>query len=180
MRRTQLKIISWSYLAANMFVFIELILLFGVKNPRMGNCVNICASPYSNWASLLMITIATCRLVPTHLFLISFYIIPRRFNAGSDKEISLLNDTQQPLLEQNLCLVEDDINWQRENRGDSMSGSGSGVNVPKDDSTSLFSGKLSGRGVRRSSKKMHRPNESLVLQHADTSYSIQGQPYPFD
>lgn len=38
MRRKQLKIISYSYLAANALVIVELVVLFGVKNSQVVNC----------------------------------------------------------------------------------------------------------------------------------------------
>ena len=63
-------------------------------------------------------TLSICHLLPTHLFIISFVIIPRRFHATDEEGIQLTNDEtishKEPLLEQNLNLVEDDINWQRD------------------------------------------------------------------
>jgi len=92
MRRKQLMIISYSYLAANMLVIVELIILFGFKDPALINCAKLCANPFTNTASLVLLSIAIIHLVPTNLFLISFYIIPRRFNATDAEEITLDDD----------------------------------------------------------------------------------------
>ena len=118
MRRKQLKIISYSYLAANMLVIVELVILFGLSNRHVVNCARLCANPNTNAAAFFLLALAFCHLLPTHLFLISFVIIPRRFNTTGDEEIQLTSDdiasNQQPLLEQNLNLVEDDMTWQRD------------------------------------------------------------------
>ena len=85
-----------------MLVFAELIITFGVANHAIENCVEVCANPYNNGASMLLLSFAICQLVPTHFFLISFYIISRRFNATVDDDIELANEVsnlQQPLLE---------------------------------------------------------------------------------
>ena len=93
MRRTQLKWISHSYLVANMLVILELIILFATKDEGFGNCSRLCAQPYSNGASVYLLMLAICHLVPTHLFLYSFYIIPRRFYVSEDSEdVKVIND----------------------------------------------------------------------------------------
>ena len=116
MRRKQLSLISISYLAANMLVIVELCLLFGMRGPEVANCVRLCAQPYSEGAAALLFSLAMIHLVPTHLFLYSFYIIPRRFYATEDEHVELASDQSQqinePLLQENLLLVEDNINWQ--------------------------------------------------------------------
>ena len=43
MRRKQLKVISWSYLIANLLVFAELLLIFGTHNENLGQCAEVCA-----------------------------------------------------------------------------------------------------------------------------------------
>ena len=50
----------------------------------------------------MLLTFAIIHLVPTHFFLYSFYIIPRRFYATEDRDMRL-NDAS-PL---NEALVED-------------------------------------------------------------------------
>ena len=80
-RKQQLRLISYTYLAANIFVIAEIILIFGVKNPGLNDCANLCAQPYTNPAALLLLVFIIIHLVPTHFFIYSFYIIPRRFNA---------------------------------------------------------------------------------------------------
>ena len=115
MRKKQLKVIAYSYLAANMLVVVELALLFGIKNPAMANCAKLCAQPNSNAAALLLFTLMVIHLIPTHLFLYSFYLLPRRFFATREKDVQLVGDAgllNQPLLGEQLHLMEDDINWQ--------------------------------------------------------------------
>lgn len=103
MRRKQLKIISYSYLAANALVIVELIVLFGVKNTSVANCAAACANPNTNLAAFFLMALALCHLLPNHLFIISFVIIPRRFHATDDEGIQLTNDDtvshKEPLLE---------------------------------------------------------------------------------
>lgn len=103
MRRKQLKIISYSYLASNMLVIVELVILFGVKNAHVVNCARLCANPNTNTAALFLLALSLCHLLPNHLFIISFVIIPRRFHATDDEDIQLTSDNiasnQQPLLE---------------------------------------------------------------------------------
>ena len=114
MRRKQLKLISHSYLAANMLVVVEIALFFGVKSPGLQDCANLCAQPYTNSAAVLLFAFTVIQLVPTHLFLYSFYIIPRKFHATHEEDMVLVNDLgilSQPLLEENLMLVEEDVNW---------------------------------------------------------------------
>ena len=77
-RRKQLRWISFSYLAGNMLVFAELVMVFGLREHGIGNCVEVCANPYNNGASILLLSFAVCQLVPTHFFLVAFYILVRR------------------------------------------------------------------------------------------------------
>ena len=94
MRRKQLKLISVSFLAANMLVIIELIILFAVKNPALANCAKLCAMPKTNAAAFFLLFLTLCHLIPTHLFLYSFYVIPRRFYATSDEDLELQTDVR--------------------------------------------------------------------------------------
>lgn len=43
MRRKQLKVIAHSYLAANIFVLLEILLIFAVQTPGLENCASLCA-----------------------------------------------------------------------------------------------------------------------------------------
>ena len=52
MRRKQLRLISLSYITANMLVIAELVTLFGIKDPAFTNCARLCAQPYSNGANI--------------------------------------------------------------------------------------------------------------------------------
>lgn len=101
-----------------MLVIVELVILFGVKNSHVANCARACAYPNTDGAAVFLFAISLCHLLPTHLFIISFVIIPRRFLESDDEGISLTNDdttaNKEPLLEQNLNMVDDDMNWQRE------------------------------------------------------------------
>ena len=81
-------------MAANTLVFVELILLFGMKNPDVANCAQLCAHPSTNGMAGLLLFFSVCHLLPTHLFLYSFYIIPRRFNATSDQAVDLIRDVR--------------------------------------------------------------------------------------
>lgn len=81
-RKQQLKLISYTYLAANMLVIVEIILIFGVNKEGVQNCANLCAKPYTNTAATLLWVFSIIHLMPTHFFIYSFYIIPRRFYAG--------------------------------------------------------------------------------------------------
>ena len=141
MRRKQVKWVSYSYLAGNMLVFVELTLAFAVKNNHVGNCVETCANPHANGAAMLLLSFAVCQLVPTHFFLISFYIIPRKFIATVDDDIDLTQNErgnlQTPLLDSNLNAVGENMNW----REDRSTKEGS---VVRDDNYSAFSGRLSG------------------------------------
>ena len=68
-----------------------------------------CAQPYTNAAAALLWLFLVIHLVPTHIFIYSFYIIPRKFNARHQTDEVELNESgllSQPLLE-NLMLVED-------------------------------------------------------------------------
>ena len=46
--------------------------------------------PNGNGAALLLFCIMICHMVPTHLFLYSFYFIPRKFYAAQDENIKML------------------------------------------------------------------------------------------
>jgi len=57
-------------------------------------------------------TFALINLTPTHFFIYSFYIIPRRFYASEADDMKLLEDAngiRQPLVE--AYLVEDEMDW---------------------------------------------------------------------
>lgn len=116
MRRKQLQLISYSYITANMLVIAELFTLFGVKDPAFTNCARFCAQPYSNGASIYLLVLSICHLVPSHLFLYSFYIIPRRFYASAESEdMKLVKDLKSldtPLLNDNLSAVGESMTWQ--------------------------------------------------------------------
>lgn len=104
-----------------MLVLVELALLFGIKNQKISNCAKLCSVPQGNGAALLLLVIMICHMVPTHFFLYSFYIIPRKFYATEDENIKIgeANDSgglNQPLLQEGMILVEDDINWHKEPR----------------------------------------------------------------
>ena len=133
MRRTQLKLISYSYLIANMLVVIELIVLFGTTTDSLATCSG-CAMPNTNGSALYLFMLTICHLVPTHLFLYSFYIIPRRFNVATEAEnMSLVNDPgalQTPLLDENLNAVGSSMTWQKEHdRQSSFSGSQANISA---------------------------------------------------
>ena len=86
-----------------MLVLVELALLFGIKNQKISNCAKLCSVPQGNGAALLLLVIMICHMVPTHFFLYSFYIIPRKFYATEDENIKIgeANDSgglNQPLL----------------------------------------------------------------------------------
>ena len=91
-RKQQLRLISYTYLAANIFVIAEIILIFGVKNPGLNDCANLCAQPYTNSAAFLLLVFIIIHLVPTHFFIYSFYIIPRRFNASQAEDILITSE----------------------------------------------------------------------------------------
>jgi len=94
-----------------MSIIAEMVLIFGVKSPVVQHCAILCAQPYTNAAASLLWIFHVIHLVPTHFFLYSFYIIPRRFNASQTAEDMQLTETEllnQPLLYENLMLVQDD------------------------------------------------------------------------
>ena len=72
-----------------MLVLVELILVFAIKNPAMANCARLCAQPYTNGAAILLFILVFIHLFPTHFFLYSFYIIPRRFYASNTDDMKL-------------------------------------------------------------------------------------------
>ena len=179
MRRRQLKLISYAYLFANMLVLVELALLFGIKNQALQNCAMLCANPYTNGASLLLALLDLIHLVPTHLFLHSFYIIPRRFYATEDEDLMLVGDVgtlQQPLLEQNLHLVEDNINWHGDLHVQDLARSGSRDNSPigekETQGMTLFDQRLSqhrmGHHASTSFKRKARPNAAVAINDETT------------
>ena len=88
-RKKQLKLISCTYLAANLLVIVEIILTFFFHHRSVQNCAILCAKPYTNAAASLLWAISIIYLVPTHFFIYSFYIIPRRFNATMAERMSL-------------------------------------------------------------------------------------------
>jgi len=116
MRRKQLQLIACSFITANMLVIAELVTLFGIKDPTFNNCARLCAQPYSNGASIYLLVLSICHLVPSHLFLYSFYIIPRRFYASAESEdmklVKDLGTLETPLLNDNLSAVGESMTWQ--------------------------------------------------------------------
>lgn len=109
-----MNLISISFLAANVLVIVELIVLFMVTNPALANCAKLCAMPMTNAAATYLFFISFCHLFPTHLFLYSFFIIPRRFYATREEDLMLASDSRmlhQPLLEENMNKLDENINW---------------------------------------------------------------------
>ncbi len=125
-------------------------LLFLVQSPSVSNCATLCAHPLSNGAAIMLWVFAWINLTPTHLFLYSFYIIPRRFYAASGADDMKLDDSNrinQPLVE--AYLVEDEWhnNIERtDENGRSLSRRGSKIlqiNTTEDgDSNSSFHSRL--------------------------------------
>lgn len=108
MRKKQLRMIAISYMVGNMLIIVQMSLLFAVDSPNVANCASLCAHPLSNGAAIMLWVFAWINLTPTHLFLYSFYIIPRRFYASSGADDMKLDDSNrinQPLVE--AYLVED-------------------------------------------------------------------------
>ena len=105
-RKKQLRLISITYMAANCCVIAEIVLIFGVKSPSLHNCASLCAQPQTNGAAALLLSFVVIHLIPTHFFIYSFYIIPRRFNASHDEDNILLTGEAgrigEPLLDHNL------------------------------------------------------------------------------
>mmetsp|Transcript_17617 Transcript_17617/g.23788 ORF Transcript_17617/g.23788 Transcript_17617/m.23788 type:complete len:81 (-) Transcript_17617:413-655(-) len=75
-----------------MCVIAEIVLIFGVKSPSMQNCASLCAQPYTNGAATLLLIFVLIHLLPTHFFIYSFYIIPRRFYVAQDDDLKLTDD----------------------------------------------------------------------------------------
>ena len=114
MRRKQLRLISTSFLAANILVIFELIVLFLLTNPAVVKCSKLCAMPETNAAAFYLFFLAIVHLFPTHMFLYGFFLIPRKFYATSDEDLKLSTDMQmlhQPLLEENLNNLDENVNW---------------------------------------------------------------------
>ena len=169
MRRKQVSLISITYLVSNMLVLVELVLIFGVSNEALTNCAEQCPTPYSNGAAAFLLVFAVFHLIPTHLYLYIFYIIPRRFNATSDEDLGLVNDTNQlnqPLLEENFNIVDDDVNWGKDSYRERLSVSNRAHETTEQDaemsSVSAFSGRLSSKKRRKidSRSSFKRANRS--------------------
>ena len=75
-----------------MLVIVELVTLFGVQNRAIANCAKLCAQPTTNASAGYLFFLAFCHLVPTHLFLYSFYVIPRKFYATVAEDLKLSTD----------------------------------------------------------------------------------------
>ena len=149
-----------------MLVIVELVILFVVKNPAVANCAKLCAMPKTNAAAFFLFFLALCHLIPTHLFLYSFYIIPRRYYATMDEDLELSTDTRmlhQPLLEENMENLDQNINWQHGTPSRESGSvnklqppSGAGATSPKSfsDTSSRISNRLAGTRIKaRSSFK---------------------------
>ena len=125
----------------------------------------------------MLLVLCICHLVPTHLFLYSFYIIPRRFYASSSEDMSLENEQgrlNEPLLVENLNQLEDEMDWQKRavgSRPSQVNGgeSSNGTNSPNHKSlssagNSAIYSRLSGRAIRpRTSFKVSRSKEQDEL-----------------
>ena len=139
-RKQQLKLISHTYLAANMLVIVEMILIFGVNKPGVHDCASLCAKPYTNSAAALLWVFSVIHLMPTHFFIYSFYIIPRRFYAvqAEDMKLEDTSNLNSPLLDENLKLVDS-------GRGDETKESKSSFIIG--DEVEVFSGRLRGQSI---------------------------------
>ena len=109
--------IALSYLIGNMLIIVQMSLLFLVQSASVSNCATLCAHPLSNGAAIMLWVFAWINLTPTHLFLYSFWIIPRRFYASSTADDMRLDDSNNQRVNQPLVieyLVEDEWQYSKE------------------------------------------------------------------
>jgi len=120
MRRTQLRLIAYSFLVANVLVCCEICLLFLTSNNHMTDCQNTCMAPNSASASLIIMSLHLARFLPTELFLISFWVIPKRFYAADEDEAGgiITMELEEPLLP--VALVETADQFERQNMSPRM------------------------------------------------------------
>ena len=97
MRRQQIRIISYSFLIANIFAAVELFILISINDKDAIACAELCAEPRNILSAWLLLLIDLCHLLPMELFIVSFYVIPRRFYASGDEEEIKL-DIHMPLI----------------------------------------------------------------------------------
>ena len=109
MRRLQLKIISHSFLIANLLAAIELAIVVNISHSDTATCASLCAEPATNGAAWLLLTIDLCHILPMEMFLVVFYLIPRRYYI-SGEEVDIKLDINEPLLDANKDFFEQNIN----------------------------------------------------------------------
>ena len=64
--------------------------MLDVAHENAQTCTELCAEPLTNEAAWLLLILDLCHLIPMELFLVVFYIIPRRFYlSGNEEEINI-------------------------------------------------------------------------------------------